>query len=461
MTEAGTGGGLPASLLRRLVEACGSTHVISDATTLATLRSDAGRRPGGLPGVAVLPGDVDAVRAVVRACVEARVPWVLRGAGTGLAGGARPVPGGVLIVLTRLRRVLEVALEDGRVVVEAGVSLATVASRVAPTHVLPPDPLSARVATVGGAIATDAGGPRSLKYGTVGDYVDGLDVVLPDGGLLHLRRGGAGFDLLGPLIGSAGRLGIIVAAHLRVLPTPEVTCILVTRWPSLLDAARAARALCASPVTPAALELLDDLALRALADAGGDRRLATHLGGAALVVELDGPREDLALALETTLEICGTHGVLDARVCLEPGDQEAIWATLGLGHVALRRVMADFLLGDLAVPPAQLVPALAGLAERASASGLRVAQLARGEGILHPVIAVEGGDLARAEALLAEMATHCRALGGRAGAEFGDEPAAEGRPGGLPELGASFDPHGLLGSGAEPDSARGRGVAPA
>src|SRR3954470_2953418 len=230
------------ALIERLREACGPDHVLTDHDRLRTYESDGLLQYAQVPGVAVLPGTAEEVAAVVRACHEAGVPWVARGSGSGLSGGALPVADGVLIVLSRLRRILEVDLADGRVVCEPGVANLAISAAVGPTHFFPPDPSSQVVCSIGGNVAENSGGAHCFKYGFTTNYVCGLEVVLPDGDVVHL--GGKepdrpGYDLCGVFVGSEGTLGIATRITIRVVPAPESVRTLVAFFESPTHAGHA------------------------------------------------------------------------------------------------------------------------------------------------------------------------------------------------------------------------------
>src|SRR3982750_509793 len=211
-------------LIEKLRAACGPQHVLTDHHQLRTYESDGLLQYRALPVAAVLPGDGEEVRAVVRACHAAGVPWVARGSGSGLSGGALPVAEGVLIVLSRLRRILEIDLDNQRVVCEPGVTNLAISAAVGPSHFYPPDPSSQVVCSIGGNVAENSGGAHCFKYGFTTNYVTGLEVVLADGSVVWL--GGKepdrpGYDLLGVFVGSEGTLGIATKVIVRVVPAPE------------------------------------------------------------------------------------------------------------------------------------------------------------------------------------------------------------------------------------------------
>src|SRR3984957_16093992 len=216
-----------ADLIARFREICGDQHVLTHEHALATYRSDGLAQYRQTPVAAVLPGTADQVQKVVQACYEAGMPWVARGAGTGLSGGALPVSDGVLIVLARLRRILSVELEDSRIVVEPGVTNLAVSQVAAPTHFYPPDPSSQIVCSIGGNVAENSGGAHCFKYGFTTNYVTGLEVVLSDGSVVELDRDDPGYDVLGAFVGSEGTLGVATRITLRVVPVPETVRKLV------------------------------------------------------------------------------------------------------------------------------------------------------------------------------------------------------------------------------------------
>ncbi len=219
-------GGLAPELIERLRSVVGPDWVYTAEHQLRTYESDGLLQYHAIPAAAVLPGSAEEVAAVVRACAQAGVPFVARGAGSGLSGGALPLDDGVLIVVSRMKRILEVDLDNHRVCVEPGVTNLSVSAAVGPGFFYPPDPSSQIVCSIGGNVAENSGGAHCFKYGFTTNYVTGLELVLPDGELVTI--GGkaldpSGYDLLGAFVGSEGTLGVATKIWLRVVPTPETT----------------------------------------------------------------------------------------------------------------------------------------------------------------------------------------------------------------------------------------------
>ena len=260
--------GAPA-VISRLQEICGREYVLTHQHELATYRSDGLLHYREVPVAAVLPGTAEQVRQVVRACFEAGVPWVARGSGTGLSGGALPVAEGVLIVLSRLRRILSVDLDNGRVVVEPGVTNVSVTRAVSPTHFYPPDPSSQIVCSIGGNVAENSGGAHCFKYGFTTNYVIGLEVVLTDGTMVTLDRDAPGYDLLGAFVGSEGTLGVATKIVLRVIPAPESVSTMLAFFDDTGAAGDAVTAIVDAGIVPGAIEMMDRLSIEAAEQATG------------------------------------------------------------------------------------------------------------------------------------------------------------------------------------------------
>ena len=408
----------------RLRAVCGEAHVFSDEDRLRTYESDALGHLRELPSLVCLPGTADEVREVVAACHEAGVPWVARGAGTGLSGGALPVADGIVIGLSRLRRILDVDLVNGRVVAEPGVANLAVSAAVAPTHFYPPDPSSQVVCTVGGNVAENSGGAHCFKYGFTTNYVTGLEVVLPDGEVVTL--GGPeldrpGLDLVGAFVGSEGTLGIATRITLRVVPVPETVRTLVAYFETMGAAGRTVSDIVASGAVPGAIEIMDRLSLRAA-------EAATQAGnpldvGAALIVELDGPAVECEARLETVLALLERNGALGSRVAADEAQRELIWRARKAAFAAMGRIAPSYYVQDSVIPRTRLAEVLGRIDELAAEYGFAVANVFHaGDGNLHPLVAYDAtvpGQAERAEELAGEIVLACVEAGGSITGEHG------------------------------------------
>ncbi len=448
-------------LLARLREIVEPAYVITHPHALSTYESDGLLQYRARPRAAVLPASGEEVQAVVRACWEAGVPWVARGSGSGLSGGAVPVEDGVLIGLSRMNRVLEVDLENGRVLVEPGVTNTAVSKAVAPGFFYPPDPSSQIVCSIGGNVAENSGGAHCFKYGFTTNYVCGLEVVLPDGELVHL--GGTeldrpGYDLVAAFVGSEGTLGVATKVLLRVMPAPEAVETLVAFFPSTGDAARVVSDAVGEGVVPAAIEMMDQLAIGASED-------MAHAGypkdaGAVLLIELDGPQGECSARLDQVLALCERHGGRDVRVAQDEEERALLWKTRKSAFPAMGRISPHYYVQDGVVPRTKLPEVLAKIDALADEYGLKVANVFHaGDGNLHPLVCYDGhteGEAERAEELAGKIISACVDAGGSITGEHGvgiDKKRYMGKMFSEPDLAAfqklrcAFDPEGRANPG--------------
>src|SRR5437870_3831393 len=256
-----------AAFLAAVERIVGRDAILRDETELLAYESDGLARLRERPGLVVLPNSAEEVQGVVRACHEHGVAFVARGHGTGLSGGALPVPGAVLIVLTRLNRILDVDIPNQRITVEPGVVNLEVSRSVAPSgYYYAPDPSSQQVCSIGGNVAENSGGAHCLKYGFTVHHIMALDVVLPDGELVHMGSpmvDAIGPDLIGLLVGSEGTLGIATKIVVRILRKPESVQTLLAAFDSIDAAGGAVSSIIGEGIIPAAVEMMDALAIRA------------------------------------------------------------------------------------------------------------------------------------------------------------------------------------------------------
>jgi glycolate oxidase len=445
-------------LIARLRGICGPEHVLTHPDALATYRSDGLLHYRQTPLAAVLPGTGEQVRGVVRACYEADVPWVARGSGTGLSGGALPVKEGVLIVLARMRRIISVDLADHEVVVEPGVTNLAVSRAVGPTHFYPPDPSSQIVCSIGGNVAENSGGAHCFKYGFTTNYVNGLEVVLSDGQVLELGRDDPGYDLLGAFVGSEGTLGVATRIRLRVVPAPESVRTLVAFFEDTVAAGQAVSAIVSGGIVPGAIEMMDRLSIRAAEQAtGAGYRLDA---GAALLVELDGPREECTTRFEQVIALLADSGARDVRVALTEPERALLWQTRKAAFAAMGRVAPAYYVQDGVIPRTRLAEVLGRIDELSAEYGLQVANVFHaGDGNLHPLVCYDAGregEAARAEELAGLIIKACVDAEGSITGEHGvgvDKKAympamfGEADLETFQRLRCAFDPRGLANPG--------------
>ncbi len=407
--------------LRRIV---GEGALVTRPEDLRTYECD-GLTNFRVPPVAVvLPASTAEVQAVVRACHAARIPFVARGSGTGLSGGALPVDGGVVVSLARMNRILEVDIANHRVVVEPGVINLHVTGRVAGDGCFyAPDPSSQSVCSIGGNVAENSGGAHCLKYGFTVTHVAALEVVLPDGSLVHL--GGEapdppGYDLAGVFVGSEGTLGVATKIALRLVRRPEAVQTLIAGFQSNDDAGAAVSAIIAAGILPAAIEMMDRLALDAA-------EAAVHPGypdcQALLLVELDGPAAEVDAGMERVRELCGVSGASELRLARSEAERAAVWKGRKAAFAAVGRISPNYIVQDGVIPRTALPRVLREIARLAGEAGLRVANVFHaGDGNLHPLVLYDRkvpGQEAQAERLAGEILTLCVRSGGSITGEHG------------------------------------------
>jgi glycolate oxidase len=410
--------------LADLVAVCGPDGVVTERQALRTYESDGLLQYAVVPAAAVLPRTAEEVAEVVRLCHRAGIPWVARGSGTGLSGGALPVEGGVLISLERMRGILEIDLENQRMVVEPGVTNAEISAAVAPTHFYPPDPSSQIVCSIGGNVAENSGGVHCFKYGFTTNYIVGLDVVLPDGELVTL--GGAeldwpGYDLLGAFVGSEGTLGVATRIVLRVSPAPEATRTVVAYFNSPEEAGQVVSDVVAAGMVPGAMEIMDNLTIRATDQ-------ATHSGypldaGAALIVELDGSESECAARFDEVVELCERNGATGIRIAADESERQLIWKARKAAFAAMGRISPNFYVQDGVIPRTSLPEVLRRIGDLSSEYGLRVANVFHaGDGNLHPLVLYDAhheGEAEHAEELAGKIVEVCVEAGGSLTGEHG------------------------------------------
>ena len=448
-------------LIGRLRSIVGDEWCITQEHQLRTYESDGLLQYAVRPGVAVLPGDAEQVQGCVKACADAEVAWVARGSGSGLSGGALPLEGGVLIVTSRMSRILEVDTVNQRVCVEPGVTNIAVSSAVAPELFYPPDPSSQIVCSIGGNVAENSGGAHCFKYGFTTNYVCGLEVVLPDGELVVL--GGMeldqpGYDLLGAFVGSEGTLGIATKVWLRVVPAPETVKTLVAFFDSTHAAGEAVSEIVQSGVVPGAIEMMDKVAIEA-------SEAMAHAGypagrGAALLVELDGAERECEARFDEVVAICERCGSDDVRVARDEVERALFWKTRKAAFPAMGRISPNYFVQDGVIPRTKLPDVLDAIERLGAEYDMVVANVFHaGDGNLHPLVCFDGrvdGEAARAEELSGKILEACLEAGGSITGEHGvgvdkkrymPKMFAEADLDAFQRLRCAFDPAGLANPG--------------
>ena len=399
--------------------------VISDRARLRTYECDGLSHYRVVPGLVVIPPTAAAVARIVAACAEHGVPFVARGSGTGLSGGALPHSAGVLIVTSQLRSILEVRPDDQRAIVEPGVINLDVTRAARPHgYYYAPDPSSQQVCSIGGNLAENSGGAHCLKYGFTTNHVTGAELVTPSGDVVELgglAPDSPGYDLLGTVVGSEGTLGILTRATLRLVRLPEEIRTFLVGFGSVDDAAAATSAIIAAGIVPAAIELMDALAVEAAEAAVACKYPAG--AGAVLVIELDGPAADVQAERELVVQLCQRHGSFEERQATDPEERALIWRGRKSAFAAVGRISPDYIVQDGVIPRTSLSEVLAEIAELSARSGVRVANVFHaGAGNLHPLVLFDDavpGAAEAAEEVSGAILDLCIARGGSITGEHG------------------------------------------
>ena len=358
------------SFLEELRSVLGPHGLISSPEEARTYECDGLTNFRVMPLAVVLPTSAEEVQAVVRICHRERIPFVARGSGTGLSGGALPVKNGIVISLARMNRILEVDLANQRVVVEPGVINLNVTARVAPDgYFYAPDPSSQSVCSIGGNVAENAGGAHCLKYGFTTTHVLALEVVLPDGTLAHFGSktlDAPGYDLAGVFVGSEGTLGVATKVTLRIVKRPECVQTLLAAFGNTNEAGAAVSDIIAAGMLPAAIEMMDNLAIQAA-------EAAVHANypdcGGLLLVELDGPVAEVDTLIAQVSAICRQNGAGEIRVAQTEEERALVWKGRKAAFAAVGRISPNYIVQDGVIPRTALPKILNEIERMGAASG--------------------------------------------------------------------------------------------
>ena len=407
--------------LERIV---GPDGFVRDAAELATYESDGLAKLRSRPGAAVLPGSAEEVQAVVRLCHAAGVPFVARGSGTGLSGGALPHAEGVLIVMTRLNRILDIDIPNRRVTVEPGVMNLDVTKAVAGNGCYyAPDPSSQVICSIGGNVAENSGGAHCLKYGFTVHHVLGVEAVLPDGEMVRLggpALDNPGFDLLGVLVGSEGTLAVVTKVTLRLLRKPAAVKTLLAAFDSTEAAGNAVSGIIGAGIIPAAVEMMDRLTIEAAEAAVHPNFPAAE---AVLIVELDGAEADVTALFSLVEQVCTDAGAREIQVAQTDAQRARFWMGRKAAFAAMGRVSPNYYVQDGVIPRTRLPEVLARIRSLADESGLKIGNVFHaGDGNLHPLVCYDDripGQPDLAQRVASDILTFCLDAGGSITGEHG------------------------------------------
>jgi glycolate oxidase len=389
------------TLIQRMTEICGPDGVVSDPLELRTYECDGLTSHRCSPGLVVLPQTAGQVAEIVTECARAGIPFVARGSGTGLSGGALPRTDGVLIVTSKMRKIILIDPVSRRAIVEPGVTNLAVSKAAEPLgYFYAPDPSSQVVCSVGGNVAENSGGAHCLKHGFTVHHVTGLQIVTPSGELTWLGDGtGAapGYDLLGAFTGSEGTLGIVTKIIVKLTKIPEAVTTLLAAFETTGHGGAAVSAIISSGILPGAIEMMDALAIEAAEAAVACRY--PEGAGAVLIVELDGPQADVERETAAVRELCEKAGATEIRAAQDAAERTAIWRGRKSAFAAVGRISPAYIVQDGVVPRTALGAVLDRIAELSAESGIRVANVFHaGDGNLHPLVLFDDAIPAACEA---------------------------------------------------------------
>jgi glycolate oxidase len=412
--------------LRRELEAIvGRDAVLSDPDELLVYESDGLTLFRALADFVVFPTAAEQVAAVVRLANREGLPFVARGAGTGLSGGCLPAEGGLVISLMRMNRVLEVDFDNQIAVVEPGLVNLHLSWAVGPQgYYYAPDPSSQQACTIGGNVANNSGGPHTLKYGVTVNHVLGLEVVMPDGELVWLggrTRDTHGYDVCGIFVGSEGTFGIATKVVVRILRKPQAVKTVLAVFERIEQASAAVSAIIARGLVPAAVEMIDQLTIQAVEDAFGCGY--PRDAAAALLVELDGLTSGMEAQAELITAACRESGAREVRTARDEAERQLLWKGRKSAFGSYGRVSPAYMVMDGVIPRTRLPYVLSRVNEIVAAHGLRVGNVFHaGDGNLHPNILYDPripGEEARVVEAGAQIMKLCAEVGGSISGEHG------------------------------------------
>ncbi len=413
-------------IIKALENILGSDGVIRKRDELLTYECDGLTAYRQRPALAVLPRTTEHVAAILALCNEKEIPWVARGAGTGLSGGALPLEDGILVVTVRMKEILEVDLENHTVTVQPGVINNWVTQAVSGSgFYYAPDPSSQSVCSIGGNIAENSGGVHCLKYGVTTNHVLGLKIVIPDGSILDLGGSIAempGYDLMGVFVGSEGTLGIATEITLKILKIPDTICVLLADFTSVEAAAQSVASIIEQGIIPAGMEIMDNLSINAVENVvktGCYPRDAAAI----LLVELDGLAVEVNVNEQKVSQICLNHGARSITIATDLETRLKLWKGRKAAFAAAGRMSPNYFVQDGVIPRTQLANVLTEIERLSQSYGFEIANVFHaGDGNLHPLILYDNsiaGAWQQVEELGGEILKLCVNVGGSLSGEHG------------------------------------------
>ena len=412
-------------LIERMRGIVGAGNVLSSPSDLLVYECDGFTIEKNKPDVVVFPNSTEQIVAIVKACGELGVPFVPRGAGTSLAGGCLPIGGGVMIGLAKMKRILEVNYRDRYAVIEPGVVNLWLTNHLKPQgYHFAPDPSSQGACTIGGNVATNSGGPHTLKYGVTVNHVLGVELVLPDGRVVHTGgpcEDNPGYDLTGVIVGSEGTFGVASKVWVRITRNPEAYRTLLGVFETVDDATNTISEIIGAGIIPGALEMLDSLILKAV-------EAAFHFGfpldaGAVLIMEVDGLDAGLDQDAERIIAIASKNNAREVRRANTEAERLLLWKSRKQAFGAIGRLSPSYCTQDGVVPRTKLPHILRFIQGVGAKHQLQIANVFHaGDGNIHPILLFDERDADQVRRVLAashEILEECVNVGGSVTGEHG------------------------------------------
>ncbi|MFQ5803494.1 MAG: FAD-linked oxidase C-terminal domain-containing protein [Candidatus Methylomirabilales bacterium] len=412
-------------IIRELERIVGPRGVVHGEDELRVYETDGLTLFKAMPDLVVLPSSAEQVTDVVKFCQREKIPFVARGSGTGLSGGALPLEGGVVIGLNRMNRIVELDYDNKRAVVEPGIVNVWLTNAVAPrSYYYAPDPASQIACSIGGNVSENSGGVRTPKYGVTTNHVMGVEVILPNGGLVQL--GGKtldplGYDLLGVFVGSEGTFGIATKVIVRLMRKPEAVKTLMAVFENLEDASNAVSGVVATGIIPVSIEMMDNNSIQAVEKGVGAGYPLD--AGAVLVIEVDGPRAEVEALVDPIRDVCMKNHAREVRMAKDEDERALLWKGRKAAFAAMGQISPEYYVQDAVIPRTKLPQIMQHISELSEQYGLRVANVFHaGDGNLHPLILYDSrneGELHKAEEMGSKIMKACISLGGSITGEHG------------------------------------------